>query len=186
MLSTPTILHPSIPRAVATPAENYSRAYLRHLFMAKEILSSRLNTIHNLAYYQNLMKELRQAINSDGVEQFSARFYDTMATTDNGSVSTRSDLFITGNEFVIPLGILKEVYFMIDVAYALGAPAGGEQQGGIAAFLPLIIIFAIFYFFIDPSATTKNEETSQFSRWLGEGKDGRYQRRDSWQDNRPH
>jgi len=41
---------------------HYSRAYLRHLYMAKEILSSRLNTIHNLFYYMNFMKEIREVI----------------------------------------------------------------------------------------------------------------------------
>jgi len=41
---------------------HYSRAYLRHLYMAKEILSSRLNTIHNIFYYMNFMKEIREAI----------------------------------------------------------------------------------------------------------------------------
>lgn len=44
---------------------NYSRAYLRHLFMAREILSYRLNTIHNLAYYSRLMTEIRAAIRED-------------------------------------------------------------------------------------------------------------------------
>ena len=41
---------------------HYSRAYLRHLDKTAEILGSRLNTIHNLYYYQRLMKELRAAI----------------------------------------------------------------------------------------------------------------------------
>jgi queuine tRNA-ribosyltransferase len=41
---------------------NYSLAYLRHLFLAGEILASRLNTIHNLHYYLNLMKEVRLAL----------------------------------------------------------------------------------------------------------------------------
>ncbi len=41
---------------------HYSRAYLRHLYMAKEILSSRLNTIHNVAYYMSFMKAIREAI----------------------------------------------------------------------------------------------------------------------------
>jgi queuine tRNA-ribosyltransferase len=40
----------------------YSRAYLRHLFMAREILSYRLNTIHNLFYYMEFMSLIRQAI----------------------------------------------------------------------------------------------------------------------------
>jgi queuine tRNA-ribosyltransferase len=41
---------------------NYSRAYLHHLDKCNEILGSRLNTIHNLAFYQDLMRRLREAI----------------------------------------------------------------------------------------------------------------------------
>jgi queuine tRNA-ribosyltransferase len=41
---------------------NYSRAYLRHLYMAKEILSMRLNTWHNLHFYLQVMRDARQAI----------------------------------------------------------------------------------------------------------------------------
>jgi len=40
----------------------YSRAYLRHLFVSREILGARLNTIHNLAFYLRLMRTLREAI----------------------------------------------------------------------------------------------------------------------------
>ena len=41
---------------------HYSRAYLRHLYLANEILSSRLNTIHNLYYYMNFIKTIQEAI----------------------------------------------------------------------------------------------------------------------------
>ncbi len=41
---------------------HYSRAYLRHLYLTKEILSSRLNTIHNLYYYIKLLLKIREAI----------------------------------------------------------------------------------------------------------------------------
>jgi queuine tRNA-ribosyltransferase len=44
---------------------HYSRAYLRHLYLSKEILSSRLNTIHNLYYYINLLRKIREAIQND-------------------------------------------------------------------------------------------------------------------------
>ncbi len=40
----------------------YSRAYLRHLFMTKEILSMRLNTLHNVFFYQDLMRRARSAL----------------------------------------------------------------------------------------------------------------------------
>jgi queuine tRNA-ribosyltransferase len=42
--------------------QNYSKAYLRHLFLSGEILSARLNTIHNLHFYLELMKRMRDAI----------------------------------------------------------------------------------------------------------------------------
>jgi queuine tRNA-ribosyltransferase len=44
---------------------NYSRAYLYHLDKAKEILGARLNTLHNLHYYQQLMQQLRSAIEAN-------------------------------------------------------------------------------------------------------------------------
>ena len=46
---------------------HYSRAYLRHLYLANEILSSRLNTIHNIYYYMDLMKAAREAIREDRI-----------------------------------------------------------------------------------------------------------------------
>jgi len=54
---------------------NYSRAYLRHLYMAKELLSYRLNTIHNIHYYTNLMKKTREAILKDEFATFRKDFY---------------------------------------------------------------------------------------------------------------
>jgi queuine tRNA-ribosyltransferase len=53
---------------------NYSRAYLRHLYMAGEILSARLNTIHNLHFYFTVVNEMRQAIQEDRFAAFSADF----------------------------------------------------------------------------------------------------------------
>jgi queuine tRNA-ribosyltransferase len=49
---------------------NYSRAYLRHLYMAKEILSSRLKTIHNLHYYIDFIKQIRRAIDEGRLDRF--------------------------------------------------------------------------------------------------------------------
>jgi queuine tRNA-ribosyltransferase len=49
---------------------HYSRAYLRHLYLAKEILSSRLNTIHNLYYYINLLVKMKEAIREDRLLEF--------------------------------------------------------------------------------------------------------------------
>jgi len=50
-------------------------AYLRHLFVSREILSYHLNTIHNLHYYLNLMAQMRSAIEKDSFEAFRKNFY---------------------------------------------------------------------------------------------------------------
>jgi len=53
----------------------FSRAYLRHLFICRELLSYRLNTIHNLHYYLHLMARMRAAIREGRFEQWRAGFY---------------------------------------------------------------------------------------------------------------
>ncbi len=53
---------------------NFSRAYLHHLHRAGEILGARLNTVHNLHYYLQLMREMRAAIDAGTFEQFRIRF----------------------------------------------------------------------------------------------------------------
>jgi queuine tRNA-ribosyltransferase len=54
---------------------NYSRAYLRHLYMAKELLAYRLNTIHNIYYYISFMKRMRRAICQGEFDEFRKDFY---------------------------------------------------------------------------------------------------------------
>ncbi|GAB2905657.1 tRNA guanosine(34) transglycosylase Tgt [Uliginosibacterium flavum] len=53
---------------------NFSRAYLHHLDRAQEMLGPRLMTIHNLHYYQHLMREIRAAIEVDDFAGFQLRF----------------------------------------------------------------------------------------------------------------
>jgi len=53
----------------------YSRAYLRHLDKCGEILGARLNTIHNLYFFQQLMRDMRAAIEAGGFDEFSENFY---------------------------------------------------------------------------------------------------------------
>jgi queuine tRNA-ribosyltransferase len=58
---------------------NYSRAYLRHLYMAKEILSYRLNTLHNLFYFTTLLEGLRHALREGTFAKFRNNFYRELA-----------------------------------------------------------------------------------------------------------
>jgi queuine tRNA-ribosyltransferase len=55
--------------------QNYSRSYLRHLDKCGEILGARLNTIHNLYFFQELMRDIRAAIEADSYGQFCLNFY---------------------------------------------------------------------------------------------------------------
>lgn len=54
----------------------FSRAYLRHLYMSREILAYRLNTIHNIHFYMNLMEKIRDAIRQDKAATFRKHFLD--------------------------------------------------------------------------------------------------------------
>lgn len=62
--------------------QNYSRAYLRHLFKEKEILGLRLATIHNLFFLINLMKRIRIAIKEERLLEFRKDFYNKYGYND--------------------------------------------------------------------------------------------------------
>ena len=66
---------PIDPECGCYVCRTYSRAYLRHLFRAGEILSARLNTWHNLHYYLSLMGEARRAIAEGRFASFRREFY---------------------------------------------------------------------------------------------------------------
>ena len=55
---------------------NFSRAYLRHLYVSGELLSYRLNTVHNLYYYLSLMDQARKAVLDGRFSDFSREFYN--------------------------------------------------------------------------------------------------------------
>ncbi len=73
---------PIDPSCTCYTCRNYSRAYLRHLFIAKELLAHRLNTIHNLHYFLRLMNEMRKAIEKDKFEAFKQDFYSKREITE--------------------------------------------------------------------------------------------------------
>jgi queuine tRNA-ribosyltransferase len=63
---------PLDPRCGCYTCRNFTRAYLNHLHRANEILGARLNTLHNLHYYQELMRELRGAIEAGRLAEVAA------------------------------------------------------------------------------------------------------------------
>lgn len=65
---------PVDPACSCYTCRNFSRAYLRHLFAAGEILAMRLNTLHNLHYFLGLMADVRKAIAEDRYAAFAREF----------------------------------------------------------------------------------------------------------------
>ena len=61
---------------------NYSRAYLHHVFRSQEIISSMLLTWHNLHYFQDLMQDMRDAIEVDSFADFEAKFHSQRTIGD--------------------------------------------------------------------------------------------------------
>lgn len=66
---------PLDPECDCYTCNNYSRAYLHHLDKCKEILGSQLNTLHNLHFYQRIMKGLRHAIENNKLDEYVTQFY---------------------------------------------------------------------------------------------------------------
>ncbi len=66
---------PVDPQCECYTCRHYSRAYLHHLDKCGEILGARLNTIHNLHYYQQLMREMRSALEQGVFDHFVSDFY---------------------------------------------------------------------------------------------------------------
>lgn len=74
-------LSPLDPECDCYTCRKFSRAYLYHLDKCKEILGAQLNTIHNLRYYQSLMKGLRTAIEQGRLSAFVDEFYRKQGQT---------------------------------------------------------------------------------------------------------
>lgn len=70
---------PLDPSCDCYACRNFSRAYLHHLQRANEILGAQLNTIHNIHYYLNLMKEIRASLESGTFSNFVVKFQEDRA-----------------------------------------------------------------------------------------------------------
>ncbi len=73
---------PIDPACRCYTCRNFSRAYLRHLFNAGEVLGLRLGTIHNLAFYLNLMRDARESIAAGRFREFKKEFLGKRENND--------------------------------------------------------------------------------------------------------
>ena len=73
---------PLDPLCQCPACQNYSRAYLHHVFKSQEIISSMLITWHNLHYYQDLMERMRKAISNKSFLEFELDFHQNLSLGD--------------------------------------------------------------------------------------------------------
>lgn len=83
---------PIDPACGCPVCSRYSRAYLHHLYNVKEMLASRLNTIHNLWYFSDFMRRMRLAIADGGFPAFREAFYrEKQQDNPHGGVEVRGE-----------------------------------------------------------------------------------------------
>jgi len=68
---------PPDPACTCYTCRTYSRAYLRHLLLSRELLGYRLNTIHNVHFFVDFLRRIREAVRAGQFERFRNRFYET-------------------------------------------------------------------------------------------------------------
>ena len=78
---------PPDPECACYTCRHFSRAYLRHLYQARELLAPRLFSLHNLHFYQRLMADMRAAIRAGEFREFQARFLDRYGVSSEGGSS---------------------------------------------------------------------------------------------------
>ncbi|MCI0546932.1 MAG: tRNA guanosine(34) transglycosylase Tgt [Candidatus Rokubacteria bacterium] len=78
---------PLDPVCACETCRGFSRAYLRHLFMARELLVYRLLSLHNVAFFLGLMREMRAAIDAGDFRAFRARFQERYGVEAEGGDS---------------------------------------------------------------------------------------------------
>ncbi len=71
---------PIDPNCDCPTCRKHSRAYIRHLFKAKEILAMKLAVTHNLYFYNNLMERIRESLDNDTFEDFHNKYVDLLDT----------------------------------------------------------------------------------------------------------
>ncbi len=87
---------PVDPACACPVCRRYSRAYLHHLFAVKEMLGARLNTIHNLWYFSDLMRRIREALVEGRFAAFREAFYrdhDRQSEMTTGAANGEPELY---------------------------------------------------------------------------------------------
>ena len=70
---------PIDPQCDCPVCRRFSRAYIRHLFVAEEMLAMRLAVMHNLYFYNKLMERIREALDEGTFSQFRAEYSEKLS-----------------------------------------------------------------------------------------------------------
>ena len=122
-----------MPACDCYTCRNYSRAYLRHLDRCNEILGSRLNTIHNLHFYLDLMRSLRDAIAAGRLQPWAG---------GSSRPGARATLWHNAALFRFPD---RNMNGLISDAWAQAAPAPGEPVQRRCSWW---LFIGVFYFLL--------------------------------------
>ena len=143
---------PLDPECACEACRRFSRAYLRHLFVARELLAYRLLSLHNVTFYLGLMAGVRRAIAEGCVRGIPRSVSRSIWGRIRGRFDRQRPAF----------GGLS---FMVDFAYAMAqAPNGGGSSGVMMQLLFFAAIFAIFYFLlIRPQQKQKRERETMLA-----------------------
>lgn len=82
--------------------QNFSAAYLHHLFKSKELLAYRLATIHNLAFMSNLVQSIRNSILDNTFDKFRQQFLLTYQTTNEEVRISQKQKWFEAREKTVP------------------------------------------------------------------------------------
>lgn len=82
---------PLDPECSCDTCIHFTKAYLRHLYVCSEPLSARLNTIHNLAFYLRLMREMRSALLENRFDDWSKTFYTKYGSNSANSLESHEE-----------------------------------------------------------------------------------------------
>ena len=166
---------PIDPACGCYTCRNYSRAYLRHLDKCNEILGARLNTIHNLHFYLELMRRVRQALDEGRFAAFAREFM--ARRVPDGACG------IIPGRFSLPR--VRDNHELPDFRRpraGRGRHRPAAQHAEHAADLPLMLV-AFYFLLIRPQQKRAKEHQAMLSK-LASGRRSRHRRRHPGQGDR--
>ena len=142
---------PIDPHCDCPVCRRYSRAYIRHLFVAEEMLAMRLSVMHNLYFYNKLMEKIRQSLDEGRFEDF--RWSVELEQKNIKILRTTLKASITIN------GIMNEI--TQKGVFPMNVLTGTTSAGMGSTVIMLVLMIAIFYFMLIRPENKRKKEAEQ-------------------------